>query len=83
MIKTPVYHYEEDTCDSKWEITEAMIEGLCEPTDREKFEECMRKLSSLNGSSTEWRAFDNLTLFNPDEANYEDYLKVVSNYLFG
>ena len=60
-----------------------MIEGLCEPTDREKFEECMRKLSSLNGSSTEWRAFDNLTLFNPDEANYEDYLKVVSNYLFG
>lgn len=86
--KTPVYRYEENAHRTnsqiqRWELTEAMIEGLVEPTDKEKFEGWMRKLSSIDGHNKIWNAFDWLTTLNPDNDNYEDNLKIVSDYLFG
>lgn len=84
--KTPVYQYEEDahrTNVSSWELTEAMIEGLVEPTDREKFEEGMRKLSSLNGGSEVWKAFSRCVTRDPEVLGYDDDLKIISDYLFG
>jgi hypothetical protein len=84
--KTPVYQYEEDThrtTPSSWELTESMIEGLVEVTDREKFEDCMRKLSSLNGSSEVWKAFNRCVTHDPEVLGYDDDLKVISDYLFG
>jgi hypothetical protein len=41
--------------------TDEMIERLVEPTDREKFEEWMKKLSNLDSNTDTWRAFDRLT----------------------
>lgn len=86
--KTPVYHYEEGTFfGSKWELTEAMIEGLCEPTDREKFEGWMRKLSRLDSKDDTWKAFDRLTYLEADDVedkeDFEKALKLVADYLFG
>lgn len=87
--KTPVYQYEECTTradDSRWELTESMIEGVVvESTDREKFEECMRKLSSLslNSHDNVWEAFNNLTYLSVNDSSYDETLKVVSDYLFG
>ena len=63
--------------------TESMIEGLAETTDREKFEEWMRKLSSLDGYDERWEAFNNCVTLEPDEKGYEDNLKIISDYLFG
>jgi hypothetical protein len=67
-----------------WNWTEEMIEGLyIEPTDREKFEECMRKLSSLKSEDRVWNAFNHCVTTEPDEDGYEDELKIISDYLFG
>ena len=83
----PVYRYEEDTHRTnsqihKWELTESMIEGLAEPpTDREKFEGWMRKLSSLGVDET-WNAFNYCVTHKPDNYDYDAKLKVLSDYLF-
>lgn len=83
--KTPVYNYEKDkdAHSPNWELTESMIEGLVELTDREKFEGWMRKLSSLKCEDKPWRAFNNIVTSDPDNKEYEATLKVISDYLFG
>lgn len=87
--KTPVYNYKKNTlrmdlC-SKWELTESMIEGLVETelTDREKFEGWMRKLSSSDSLGRQWIAFNNLTMLEPNDDEYESNLEIVSDFLFG
>lgn len=77
------YRMLEDEYEYNW--TEEMVDGLAEkePTDREKFERWMRKLSSLDGDDKAWYAFDRCTVLKPDEDGYENYLKTVSDYLFG
>lgn len=64
--------------------SEAMIEGLAvaEPTDREKFEGWMRKLSSLPYDNEVWHAFNYIVTTEPDRDGYEDKLKIVSDFLF-
>lgn len=62
--------------------TESMIEGLAEPTDREKFEEWMKKLSNLNSNTDTWRAFDKLTYLNEDEKEFKEAFNIVADYLF-
>lgn len=59
--------------------SEEMIE---EPTDREKFEGWMRKLSSLKNDDRVWQAFNYCVTREPDTCGYEDELKIISNYLF-
>lgn len=76
------YLVKEDSFVYSW--TEPMIEGLAvEPTDREKFEEWMRKLSRLNGDDSIWDAFNDLSVLGEDDINYEKRLKLVADYLFG
>ena len=70
------YDFEELT----FSYSEEMIE---EPTDREKFEGWMRKLSCLNGWDKTWDAFNNLTVLEPDDDEYKGQLKIVTDYLFG
>jgi hypothetical protein len=76
------YKMEEDGDMYYW--TDEMIERLVEPTDREKFEGCMRKLGRLNGDSDVWKSFDRLTYKDPneDEKEFEEALKTVADYLF-
>lgn len=62
--------------------SESMIEGLAEPTDREKFEGWMRKLSSLKSDDRVWNAFNYCVTTEPDKWGYEDKLKIISDYLF-
>jgi len=68
---------------NNWLITDEMIEGLAEPTDREKFEEWMKLLCNLDGFSVVWNAFNRCVTSNPDDSNYENDLEVVSDFLFG
>lgn len=73
--------------------TDEMIEGLVtdemieEPTDREKFEGWMRKLSRLDSKDDTWKAFDRLTYLEADDVedkgDFEKALKLVADYLFG
>lgn len=65
-----------------WLWTDEMIEGLVEPTDREKFEGWMRKLSSLEYDNDVWNAFNYLVATEPNEKGYENKLKIVSDFLF-
>lgn len=76
-----IYIMEGDEVEFCW--TDEMIEGLADLTDREKFEGWIRKLSSLDGSSTEWCAFNNLTMLEPNDDEYESNLRTVADYLFG
>ena len=79
------YTMDENGGSPTWYWTDEMIEGLVEeqPTDREKFERWMRYLSSLDGCCKTYDAFNNLTMLEPDDDEYEDNLKTVSDYLFG
>lgn len=76
----------EDSEGCSW--TDEMIEGLVtdemieEPTDREKFEGWMRKLSSLKGEDRVWNAFNYCVTTEPNKRGYEDELKIISDYLF-
>ena len=65
-----------------WYWTNKMIEGLAEPTDREKFEGWMRKLSSLDCDDVVWNAFNYIVTSEPDDRGYDDKLKIVSDFLF-
>ena len=69
------YDFEELT----FTYSEEMIE---EPTDRERFEGWMRKLSSLPCDNEVWHAFDYCVTTEPDTCGYEDELKIISDYLF-
>lgn len=70
------------TEDDDWYWTDKMIEGLAEPTDREKFEGWMRKLSSLDGDDVVWNAFNYIVTSDPEERGYDDRLKIISDFLF-
>lgn len=76
----------EDSEGCSW--TDEMIEGLVtdemieEPTDREKFEGWMRKLSSLKSEDRVWNAFNYCVTTEPNKRGYEDELKIISDYLF-
>ena len=77
------YRMLEDEYEYNW--TEEMVEGLAEkePTDREKFEEWMRKLCSLDGGDKVWDAFNKLTYSKVGMKHYNENLKTVADYLFG
>lgn len=77
------YRMLEDEYEYNW--TEEMVDGLAEkePTDREKFEEWMRKLCSLAASNEVWESFNELTFSTVDTEHYNYNLKIVSDYLFG
>jgi len=85
------YKMLEDEYEYDW--TEEMIEGLVEAstkkekfkeelTDREKFEEWMGKLCSLEGSHKVHEALNELTYSTVDTEHYNYNLKTVADYLF-
>ena len=77
------YRMLEDEYEYNW--TEDMVDGLVkeESIDREKFEEYMRKLCSLDGDDKVWNAFNKLTYSKVGMKHYNENLKTVSDYLFG
>lgn len=68
--------------DNGWYWIDEMIEGLAEPTDREKFEGWIRKLSSLAYDDVVWQAFNYIVTSDPEERGYDDRLKIISDFLF-